>query len=136
MNEANQFYQLAYGLNTEEGLESVSIGVGVMTESYISFGLYGVVGIMFLMGIFYDAYGRMFFSNTSSLLMTSIGIALLPQMMSIESQMAAYLGGIVQQVVFTLLLFIPMIRWKQRRSMIAFSFLPAGSQPDVRSLNP
>jgi len=135
MNESNQFYQLAYGLNTEEGLESVSIGVGVMTESYISFGLYGVVGVMFLMGVFYDVYGRMFFSNTSGLLMTSIGIALLPQMMSIESQMAAYLGGVVQQVVFTILLFIPMIRWKQRRSPIAFSFLPASSQPEVPSLN-
>ena len=136
INEANQFYQVAYGLNTDEELESVSIGVGVMTESYISFGLYGVVGIMFLMGVFYDVYARMFFLNTSGLLMTSIGIALLPQMMSIESQMAAYLGGVVQQVAFTILLFIPMVRWKQRRSTIAFSFLPAGSQPDVRSLNP
>jgi len=88
------------------------------------------------MGAFYDVYGRMFFSNTSGLLMTSIGITLLPQMMSIESQMAAYLGGVVQQVVFTVLLFIPMIRWKERRSTVAFSFLPARSQPEVRSLNP
>ena len=78
----------------------------------------------------------MFFSNTSGLLMTSIGIALLPQMMSIESQMAAYLGGVVQQVGFTMLLFIPVVRWKQRRSAIAFSFLPPRSQTDVRSLNP
>jgi hypothetical protein len=50
--------------------------------------------------------------------------------------MAAYLGGVVQQVAFTILLFIPVIRWKQRRSTIAFSFLPASSQPEVRSLNP
>lgn len=112
VSEANRFYQVTYGLSTEEGLETVAIGVGVLTEAYISFGWLGVVGIMFLMGIFYDAYRRMFFSSRSDLLMTGVGIALLPQMISIESQMAAYLGGIVQQVAFTLLVFLPVIRWK------------------------
>ncbi len=113
MNEANQFYQVAYGMSTEEGLETISIAVGVLTESYISFGWYGVVGIMFLMGIFYDIYRNLFFSKGSGFLMTGIGIALLPQMMAIESQMAAYLGGIVQQVVFTLLVFLPVFIWKK-----------------------
>ena len=127
MNEANQFYQVAYGLNTKEELENVSIGVGVMTEAYISFGWYGVVGIMFLMGIFYDVYRNMFFTNRVGWLMTALGIALLPQMMSIESQMAAYLGGIVQQVGFTLLVFLPVIRWRNqqnRAELSQFAFPP------------
>jgi hypothetical protein len=117
MSEANQFYQVAYGMSTEEGTENVSIAVGVMTESYISFGLYGVVGVMFLMGVFYDVYRRLFFTKGSGLLMTAIGIALLPQMITIESQMAAYLGGIVQQVGLTLLLFLPVIRLGHDRGL-------------------
>jgi hypothetical protein len=115
MNDANQFYQVTYGLSTEEGLENVSIGVGVMTEAYISFGFTGIVAIMFLMGIFYDFYSTVCFTTRSGLLMTGIGIALLPQMMTLEAQMAAYLGGVVQQVLFTLLIFSPVIRWRTRR---------------------
>lgn len=110
VNESNRFYQVAYGLSDEEGLEGVSIGVGVMTESYISFGWLGVICIMFLMGVFYDIYQKTFFAKTSGALMFGIGVALLPQMLVIEAQMAPYLGGIVQQVVLTLIIFLPVIR--------------------------
>jgi hypothetical protein len=110
MSEANRFYQVAYGLSEEKDLESTAIGVGVMTEAYISFGWFGVVGIMFLMGVFYDIYQRAFFARTSGALMLCIGVVLLPQMIGIEAQMAAYLGGILQQVLLTLLLFLPVIR--------------------------
>lgn len=110
MSEANRFYQVAYGLSDERDLESTAIGVGVMPEAYISFGWFGVVGIMFLMGVFYDFYQRMFFAKTSGALMLCIGVALLPQMIGIESQMAGYLGGILQQVVLTLIVFLPVIR--------------------------
>jgi len=112
VSEANRFYQVTYGLSTEEGLETVAIGVGVMTEAYISFGWIGVVGIMLLMGIFYDAFQNLFFRNASDVLMTGLGIALLPQIINGEAQMAVYLGGIVQQVAFTLLVFSPVIRWR------------------------
>jgi hypothetical protein len=109
ISEANQFYQVAYGLTSEENLGSVSIGVGVLTEGYISFGWAGAVGVMFLIGIFFDFYRQAFFSSTSGLLMGAIGIILLPQMIGIESQMAVYLGGIIQQVLVTLLVFLPVI---------------------------
>lgn len=129
VSEANRFYQVAYGLSTEEGLENVAIGVGKMTEAYIGFGWIGIVGIMFLMGIFYDAYRKMFFSSRSGLLMTGVGIALLPQMINVESQMAAYLGGVGQQIVFTLLIFSPIIRWRQRSSSPGVSLLHANAAP-------
>jgi hypothetical protein len=131
MNEANQFYQVAYGMTTEEGLDSVSIAIGVLPEAYISFGWYGVVVIMFLMGIFYDIYRGMFFNNGPGVLMTGIGIALLPQMMTIESQMAAYLGGIVQQVVLTLLIFLPIFIWKRSRPIDVPSFRTGRVRPSV-----
>ncbi len=113
ISEANQFYQVAYGLTSEENLGSVSIGVGILTEGYINFGWVGAVGIMFLIGIFFDFYRQAFFSSTSGLLMGAIGIVLLPQMITIEAQMAVYVGGIIQQVLLTLLAFSPVIKLKR-----------------------
>jgi hypothetical protein len=115
ISEANRFYQVAYGLTDEENLNNVSIGVGILTEAFISFGWVGVVGIMFLVGIFFDFYQCAFLSKTSGVLMTSLGIALLPQMLGLESQMAAYVGGIVQQVGLSLLVFLPIIKWRRKR---------------------
>jgi len=115
VNDSNRFYQVAYGLSTEDSLESVSIGVGVLTESYISFGWVGVICVMFLMGIFYDTYQSIFFSKASGPLLVGIGIALLPQMLSLESQMAAYLGGILQQVILTIVVFLPVIRLSESK---------------------
>ena len=99
---------------TKEGLQTVAIGVGVLAEAYISFGWLAVVIIMIMMGIFYDAYRTIFFSSRSGLLMMAVGIALLPQMVGIESQMAGYLGGLVQQIVFILIIFAPVIRWRRK----------------------
>ena len=110
VSEANRFYQVAYGLSDEDALEGVAIGVGTMTEAYISFGWLGVMGVMFLLGIFYDVYQRTFFGKYSGGLMFCIGIAMIPQMIGIEAQMATYLGGILQQVLLTLIVFLPVIR--------------------------
>ncbi len=49
--------------------------------------------------------------------MVGMGMALLPQLLVIESQMAPYLGGIVQQIVLTLIIFLPIIRFTPRRSL-------------------
>jgi len=134
VSDANQFYQVAYGMTNEEDLDHVAIGVGVMTEAYISFGWYGVVGIMFLIGIFYDVYRRILFSVNSGLLMIGLGIALLPQIISIESQMATYLGGIMQQVIFTLLIFSPVIRWRSPQSRLELSLLSSPVRTEVRTI--
>lgn len=134
VSDANQFYQVAYGMTNEEDLDHVAIGVGVMTEAYISFGWYGVVGIMFLIGIFYDVYRRILFSVNSGLLMIGLGIALLPQIISIESQMATYLGGIMQQVIFTLLIFSPVIRWRSPQSRLELSLLSPPVRTEVRTI--
>ncbi len=115
MSEANQFYQVAYGITDEENLDKVSIAVGVLTEAYINFGWPGVIGIMFLLGIFLDIYARFFFNKASGILVSSLGVVLLPQMLGIESQMAQYLGGIVQQAVFALLVLLPAISFRRSK---------------------
>lgn len=110
VNEANQYYQVAYGLSTEDDLARVSISVGLLTEGFINFGWPGVMGIMFLAGIFFDFYQRTFLSKTSGALMTGIGVILLPQFLAVESQVAQYVGGIMQQVVVTLIVMLPIIQ--------------------------
>jgi hypothetical protein len=128
MSEANQYYQVAYGLTTEEDLNKVAISVGLLTEGFINFGWAGVVGIMFLAGIFFDFYQRTFLASTSGALMTAIGVILIPQFLSVEAQLAQYLGGIAQQVVVTLIVMLPIIslHGSRRRGL---------SQP-ARTMNP
>jgi hypothetical protein len=117
MSEANQFYQVAYGLTSPDDLAATSIGVGFLAEAYISFSWPGVIGIMFLLGIFFDFYQNLFFARNSGILLGSIGVVLLPLMLSIEAQMAAYLGGVIQQILLMLIVFLPAIRikWQVRQ---------------------
>ncbi len=107
VNDANQYYQVAYGLTSEDNLEGVSISVGTLTEGYMSFGWPGALGIMFLLGIFFDFFQSMFLSRASGQVLIALGIVLLPQFLSIDSQLAQYLGGIVQQIIFTLIVMLP-----------------------------
>ena len=66
--------------------------------------------------------------------MVGVGLALLPQMITIESQMATYLGGILQQVIFTLVIFSPVIRWRSQRSILDLSLLSPPVRTDVRTI--
>ena len=49
INEANTFYQSAYGIAYENNQTEVSIAVGTLAEGYINFGWLGVVAVMFLL---------------------------------------------------------------------------------------
>ena len=49
--------------------------------------------------------------------MSSLWIVLLPQMLGVESQMAAYLGGILQQVGLSVLVLLPLIRWQRKQPL-------------------
>ena len=110
INEANQFYQVAYGLTTEENLGTVSIAVGYLTEGYISWGWIGEAIVMFLMGIFYDFFRTGFLSNRRGDLFQALGAALMFPLLAIESQFSQYLGGLLQQILVTSLVFLPVLR--------------------------
>ena len=114
INDANQYYQVAYGLTREENLEATSIAVGTLAEGYISFGWAGALGIMFLLGIFFDFFQSTFLSRASGQVLSALGIVLLPQFMTIESQLGQYVGGIVQQVLFTLLVMLPAMSLRRK----------------------
>ena len=115
MNEANRWYQVSYGLTETEGLEHVSMAVGTLTESYISFGWWGPLMIMFLVGVLLDWFRYSFLNINSGILLNAIGVAILPNFLAIESQMAQYISGLVQAVVLTLVVFTPVMKREQRQ---------------------
>ena len=110
VNDANRYYQVAFGLTSMKDVDSVNIGVGCLAEAYINFGWYGVIGIMFGIGMILRIYEQAFLSNTSSKLFLALGVALLPGILGIESQMSAYLGGVVQHILLTIFVFLPVLR--------------------------
>ncbi|MDX6692478.1 MAG: hypothetical protein QOF02_81 [Blastocatellia bacterium] len=112
-NDANRFYQVAYGITAEEDLEFGSFGAGTLAEGYINFGWPGVVGLMFLLGIFFDWFQWTFLTESSGYLLRGIGVALLPYFLAVESQLGNYLGATLQRVGLILLLMIPIVRFRK-----------------------
>jgi hypothetical protein len=49
---ANFFYGVNYGITTEEGAKRSSFGISLLAESFINFGVVGIVVIMALQGVF------------------------------------------------------------------------------------
>lgn len=116
VSDANKWYQLAYHLTAPANIENVGISVGTLTESYISFGWFGPVTVMFCLGLLLGVLRELFMRNASGLLLSSIGVALLPGLLVVESQMAVYVSGIVQQVLFAFLMLAPVITLVRRGS--------------------
>jgi hypothetical protein len=110
MSEANQFYQVAYGLTPETQLDKVSIAVGFLTEGYINFGWWGVVGIAYLVGVVLGIFQRIFLKEDSGMLFGSLGLALIPGFLVIESQLAQYLSGFIQQAGLVFVVLLPIIK--------------------------
>jgi hypothetical protein len=110
VNDANRFYQVAYGLTAENRLDTVSIAVGSLAEGFINFGWAGVIGVMLLIGVVLGVYQRTLVVAESSTLFLAIGLTLVPGFLALESQLGQYLGGIVQQMLLTLAVFLPIVR--------------------------
>jgi len=108
VNQANRLYQVVYGITPERALDGVSISVGVLTESYISFGWLGAVVVMTFIGIVLDCFGSLMLSCHSGTLSKGIGFALLPGFVILESQMSQYLGGLVQSVALSVVVLLPI----------------------------
>jgi hypothetical protein len=122
MNEANQFYQVAYGVTSERDLNAVSISVGMLTEGYINFGWFGTAMVMFFMGVVLDFWNKTFLGGRSMLLM-GVGIILLNVILSVEFDLAQALSGVIQHVLLSIVVFIPVIRWRSAPSAVTDSEL-------------
>jgi len=125
MNEANRWYQVSYGLTEKEELSRVSMAVGTLTESYISFGWWGPPIIMFLVGILLDWLRYSLLNINSGILLNAIGVALLPNLLAIESQMAQYISGLVQAIALTMVVLTPVMKRERRQAAVpAFESMP------------
>jgi hypothetical protein len=105
VNVSNQFFQVEYGLTTRENLANVSIACGFEAEGYMNFGWTGVVVVGFFVGVAFGYYEKAFFSPSSSLASTAIGLCVLPGFLSIEGQLVVYLGGLLQIVFAAMIVF-------------------------------
>ena len=114
VNDANHWYQVSYGLTEPGNLSSVSIAVGTVAESYINFGWLGPVFIMLPLGIFLGSFQRFFLHANSGMLFSSVGAVLVPQLLTVEAQMAEYVAGLAQQIFVVLLVLIPTLKSRGR----------------------
>ena len=89
-------------------LNGVSIAVGYLPESYINFGWFGPPVVMFCLGILLGLFDKIFLRPRSGLLLNSIGVALLPQLLPVEAQLAQYIAGFGQQIAVALITLAPM----------------------------
>jgi hypothetical protein len=135
-NDANKFYQVEYGLTRPEDLRGVSIASGFESEAYMNFGWLGVFGISLLVGILFSVLKLHLFSTSNSDFLRAVGLSLLPSIVAIESQMAMYVGGLVQTILLTYILFLPVLR--MRRSAASSGMLdihsPIGGQGEQKTL--
>jgi len=123
-NDANRFFQVAYGISREDFLGNVSIASGFMTEAYISFGWVGVFTVMFLLGMFYRAVEQVFFRKPATVFAPSIGLLAITMLLRIETQLGLYLVGTIQAIVVAYLVLIPVfVINTNRRSLTAHNVM-------------
>jgi len=108
---ANQFYQVAYGITDRRDLGKVSMAVGFLAESYINFGWFGPPFVVFVIGFLLNVIRRYFLDAEQGEFLRCLGIALLPNFITIQSQAVQYLAGIIQAILLTVLLFSPAVRF-------------------------
>lgn len=113
-SEANQFYQVAYGITDRKNLGKVSMAVGTIAESYINFGWFGPPFVMLGIGLLLNFIRRYFLDAEQGEFLRCLGIALLPSLLIVESQAAQYLAGIIQAVLLTILIFMPSLHFAKR----------------------
>jgi len=128
VNDSNRWYQVAYRLTVRDNLNGVSIAVGYLPESYINFGWFGPPVVMFCLGILLGLFDKIFLRPGSGLLLNSIGVALLPQLVPVEAQLAQYIAGFGQQVAVALIALAPMFDLHRNESYRGSrSFFAAGT---------
>jgi hypothetical protein len=118
VNDANRFYQLAYGVTQAEDLDHVAIGAGLIPEAYMNFGWAGIPVVMCLAGIVLGVFERIFLGRQAGVFASAVGLAYVLQLLSLNGQAAAYFGGVIQIVGLTVLIFLPGLRFKKSSGRI------------------
>ena len=114
VNDANRFYQLAYGVTQQQDLDHVAIGAGLIPEAYMNFGWFGIPAVMCLAGVILGVFERVFLCRHAGVFASAVGLAYVLQLLALNGQAAAYFGGMIQVVGLTILIFLPGLRFPKR----------------------
>jgi O-antigen polysaccharide polymerase Wzy len=118
VNDSNRFYQVAYGVTQADDLDHVAIGAGLIPEAYMNFGWAGIPVVMCLAGILLGVFERVFLGRKAGTFASAVGLAYVLQLLALNGQAAAYFGGMIQIVGFTILIFLPCLRFQPRKARL------------------
>lgn len=126
---ANNFFAVAYGVSTEEGVKTSTFGVSLLGESFINFGWFGVVLVMMVVGMVLGLLEFMFAGPQSGPGGAAVFIAFFIFFLNgIGSSAEMMFGGILQNLICG----TALLWWardntavSQRRSSLLPARLPA-----------
>lgn len=106
-SQANDFFALSYGIITDEQVGQTMFGISILIESFINFGYFGVVGVMFLQGSLFAVLDRLLNSPEAGAGGRAIYLSMIVYFLNgIGSNTANLVGGLIQIIAanFVLLL--------------------------------
>jgi len=105
---ANQFFGIAYDLQSPDSIGTTSIGLPHLVEAFINFGNMGVVFVMMALGVFYAVIDKMFNHTEAGGGGIAIYSTMLMNFVNIETSTAAIFGAMPQTILILYLVFRTM----------------------------
>jgi len=110
---ANDFFGVSYGFQTEDSLGTTSIGMPHLLETFINFGVLGVIFVMMLIGMVYAAAERLFNHTEAGEGGVAAYAVVLTMLLTIETATAPTFGALIQ----TILILILTLRLARKRTV-------------------
>ena len=95
---AMSMLNVRYGLQTQEGTQTTSIGWGLLAESFANFGYLGVIGVGLLLGLMSGLFERASAGAEVISLRTLFAIVLLLQLINMEADATALISSLAQSL--------------------------------------
>jgi ABC-type multidrug transport system fused ATPase/permease subunit len=126
---ANDYYAITYGVATEESIKTSTFGVSLIGESYINFGVYGVIIVMMIQGALIALLQHVFGSQESGPGGQAVFLAFFVFFLNgIGSSAEILFGGILQNLLAGCVLLL-WVRGKSPR--LPSPKLPATRAPEM-----
>ncbi len=100
---------IRYGLMSQEGLESTTIGWGLIAEAFANFGFAGVGLIGLLIGLLGGIFGRWSASGSAVSVSTLMAVAAMLGLINLEQDLASLVTSLVQSSI-AVLFFVALVR--------------------------
>ena len=104
----NRMLNIYYALQSEKGTLQTTIGWGLMNEAYANFGITGIIGVGFIMGLLFGLVGRWTAGAPILSLQNLVGIIFITTAIQTENTMGV-LAAVIVQSLSTLILLAPLL---------------------------